>query len=184
LNQLERVADFPGHTQKLPGPRLTIFRLPAGQRQPQHLLEATAGPGLTVLGLDLGQRRGEGDLTYVQPLNAVQAGESLALTLYLRADADLSEDYLVLVRLCSATGDTITTAETAPCAGACPMTTWAPGEVVPVALDLPLPPALPAGTYRLELQFLRPETRQAVPFTPAGPDAGVLVLAEVNVVAR
>jgi hypothetical protein len=184
LNQLEQVAEFPGHTQNLPGPRLTIFRLPSDQLQPQHVLDATADPGLAVLGLDLGQRRGEGDLAYIQPLKAVQAGESLALTLYLRADAALPEDYLVLVRLRSAASDVITTAETAPCAGGCPTTTWAPGQVVPVALDLPLPPALSAGTYRLELQLLRPDAREAVPFVPAGPEAGVLVLAEVEVLTR
>jgi hypothetical protein len=184
LDQLEQVADFPGHTQKLPGPRLTIFRVPSGQLQPQHALEATAGPGLVVLGLDLGRRRGEGDLAFIQALDAVQAGQVLAMTLYLRAEVPLPEDYLVAVRLRDAVGDVVVTAETAPCAGACPMTAWTPGRVVPIALDLPLAPALPAGTYHLELQLLHPGTREAVPFVPAGPDAGVLVLAAIDVLER
>lgn len=184
LSGLERVADFPGHTAKLPGPRLTVFRVPAAEPLPQQILEAAAGPGLRLLGLDLGQRRGAGDLAYVQPQGAVAAGQTLALTLYMRADAALPEDYLVAVRLRSAAGEVVSTAEAAPCGGSCPPTGWVPGEVVPLALDLPLAPSLPAGAYRLELQVLRPGTREALPWAPAGPEAGVLLLAEVVVLAR
>ncbi len=179
LSRLERVADFPGHTQKLPGPRLTIFRLPAGGPHPQRSLDVAAGSGLRLLGLDIGWRRGEGELSYVQAVAGLRAGESLALALYMRADAALPEDYTALLRLRAADGKVVASTEVAPCGGACPTSGWAPGQVVVVNADISLAPVLPAGAYRLELQVLRPGTRQPLPFAPAGPEAGTLALAEI-----
>lgn len=179
LDQLERVADFPGHTQKLPGPRLTIFRLPGGGPRPQRGLDAVAGPGLRLLGLDVGRRQGEGELSYVRAADDMRAGEPLALALYMRADAALPEDYTALLRLRAADGRIVAAVEAVPCGGACPTSGWVPGQVVVVNADMSLAPVLPAGTYRLELQLLRPGARQPLPFTPAGPEPDTLTLAAI-----
>ncbi len=184
LDQMERVADFPGHTQKLPGPRLTIFAVPQGELRPQHELRVTAGPGLRVLGFDVGHRREEGELAYVSAAQPVRAGDVLGLTLYLQAAAVLPEDYLVAVRLRDAAGQTLASQEQVSCAGACPPTAWVVGQVVADRADLVLAPVLPAGRYRLEVQFLRPRTREPLAIDPAGPEPGVLLLTEIDLLER
>jgi hypothetical protein len=184
LSQMKRVADFPGDTQKLPGPRLTIFEVPQGELRPQHELSATAGPGLRVLGFDVGHRQEEGELAYVSAARPVRAGDVLGLTLYLQADSALPEDYLVAVRMRNAEGRAVASLEQAPCAGACPPPTWARGQVIADREDMPLAPVLPAGKYRLEVQFLRPGTKEALAIDPAGPEPGVLLLTEIDLLER
>ncbi len=183
LDQMEEAADFPGHTQQLPGPRLTIYRVPKGSPHYQHALQATAGPGLEILGFDVGHRQGEGELAYVSTAAPLRAGEVLALNLYLQAANPLPEDVLVAVHLRNAEGRSVASLERPPCTGACPATTWPPGQVVVERADMPLPPVLPAGTYLLELQFLRPGTKEPLSIVPGG-EGGVLRLTEIKLLER
>lgn len=181
LGQMERVADFPGHTQDLPGPRLTIYRVPAGETAPFYPLDITAGPGLRLLGCDVGQRRGKGEITFVATETTIRPGDTLGLTLYLQASAPLPLDYLVSVRLRNSAGQTVAWSERPPCNGACPTTGWTPGETILEQQDLPLSPMLPAGIYDLEVQFLDPETNQPLPVSPTTGEAGTILLAQINV---
>lgn len=186
LNRLERVpdGDFPGHTRKLPGPRLTIFRVPEGPPQAAHPLDITAGPGLRFLGYDVGRRAGEGDLTYVRDTSTLNPGDTLALTLYLQARATLPEDYLVSLRLRDAAGRVVAAQDLPPCNGACPPTTWAVGTIVMDEKDLPLPPSLAPGRYRLEVRFLRPDGKEALPLSPGDFPEGTFPLTTIELVEK
>ncbi len=181
---LDAFVNLGGHTQNLPGPRLTIFRVPDLPLHPQQRLETVAGPGVRLLGFDAGKRREEGDLAYVTAEPNLRAGQVLGLTLYLQADKSLPEDYLVRVRLIDAAGKVVASQEQAPCAGACPASQWIPGQVVVDREDMPLPPALPAGTYQLELQVLRPENKEPLPFTPVGSETTELLLRPIPLLER
>jgi hypothetical protein len=180
LDQLEPVADFAGHTQDLPGPRLTIYRVPQGEFVAHFPLEVATGPGLRIRGFDLGQRRGQGDLAYVGKKSTFQPGDIVALTLYLDTIAQLPEDYVVSVRLRNAEGRTVAWQEQVPCAGKCPTSAWVPGAIVVEEVDLPTSPVLTAGTYRLELQFLRAADKTPLPAMPSGDEEGIIWLAELT----
>ncbi len=172
LGRLEAVADFAGHTQDLPGPRLTIYRVPERPLSPQVPLDLVAGPGLRLLGADVGRRLGEGDLSYVSASTTFRPGEIIATTLYLRADGPLPEEYTVALWLRSAEGRVVARQEAAPCAGACPTSRWTPGEVVIVQQDLLTSPVLSPGRYRLEVAFLRPG---GAPLPGGGGEGGFLL---------
>jgi 4-amino-4-deoxy-L-arabinose transferase-like glycosyltransferase len=180
LDRLEPVADFAGHTQDLPGPRLTIYRVPQGALMMQYPSQVTTEPGLRLLGFDLGQRRGQGDLAYVSEQTTFQPGDIIALTLYLDTIDDLPEDYFVSVRLRNTEGRTVAWQEQPPCAGNCPTTRWISGEVVVEQVDLPTSPVLLEGTYQLELQFLRAVDKTPLPTVPPGQE-GIILLTEVTV---
>lgn len=185
LNRLERVpeGDFPGHTARLPGPRLTIFRVPPGAVQGTHLLDITAGPGLRLLGFDAGVRTAEGDLTCVRDTAILHPGEPLALTLYLQAQERLPEDYIVSLRLRDGAGRVVAALDQTPCNGACPPSSWPVGQTVMDDKDLPLPPTLPAGTYRLEVRFLRP-SGEPLPLAPGLFPEETLLLAEIQLAEK
>jgi 4-amino-4-deoxy-L-arabinose transferase-like glycosyltransferase len=181
LERMDPVADFPGHTQDLPGPRLTIYRVPAGDTSPGHPADVTAGPGLRLMGFDVGHRRGQGALSYVAAGTTFRAGDSLGLTLYLQAANPLPADYMVSLRLLNEEERTVAWEERAPCGGACPPTTWVTGEVVLDLEDLPLSPMLPPGTYFLEAQFLHPDTKQPLPLSSPTEKEGTVLLTPISV---
>jgi hypothetical protein len=93
-------------------------------------------PRLTLLGYDLAQSRFE-------------PGQSLPVTLYWQAEAEMAVNYTVFVQLLDRQGQVAAQVDLPPQAGAAPTTTWLPGEILTDPYSIPIPADLPPGPYRL-----------------------------------
>jgi hypothetical protein len=79
-----------------------------------------------------------------------------------------SADYQVFVHVIDSAGRTIAQVDVAPGGGAAPSTSaWEPGQQIAVPLPLPLPDALPSGTYQVTLGMYNPQDGQRLPFAGA-----------------
>lgn len=78
-------------------------------------------------------------------------GDSLALTLYWRADSKIEKDYTVFIHLLDASGDVRAQIDAQPRGGAYPTSLWDSGEIVRDEYSVELPPDLAAGDYSIEL---------------------------------
>ena len=81
--------------------------------------------------------------------DTARSGEALRLRLYWQAQAPIDEDYTVFVQLLDGRGDLWAQQDCQPQRGDYPTSLWRRGEVIWDGHDIPLPPDLPAGTYRL-----------------------------------
>jgi hypothetical protein len=138
------------------GPNLAIYATglgdPAGE--PRTPSGATLGGGAVTL---------DG---YRHPAEA-RPGATLPLALYWRANRPLPADYTVFVHLLDATGGKAAQRDLPPLEGRRPTSGWRPGELLRDDQDLPLPPNLPPGTYRLVVGMYDPATLAAI--TDGGP---------------
>jgi hypothetical protein len=99
------------------------------------------------LGVDLGGRVELLGYDLAEPT----AGESLALTLYWRALAEMETDYTVFVHLLAPDGSMAGQQDAYPVAGTYPTSLWLPGEVVVDRYEIPVRADTPAGVHRLEV---------------------------------
>jgi hypothetical protein len=114
----------------------------------------------------------------------LSAGRVLTLTLHWQALQVLPADYKVFVHLVDAQGAAVTQDDAFPRAGRYPTWAWQPGDIVPDAhrLDLPPAPDLPPGPYRLLVGMYHPDTGERLPVSgPAGPvPDGAILLQELR----
>ena len=125
---------------------IDIERAPASpdERPPiQHPLQVRVGEGLTFLGSD----RDRSDL---------RPGETLALTLYWQATAEIEQDHVVSVWLSGAGGD-LSLWRGHPVHGRYPFTQWQADEFVRDRYALRLPLDAPEGDADLRLALLDAE---------------------------
>src|SRR6185437_13269025 len=96
---------------------------------------------------------------------AASANASLVVNLAWRALAQPSASYTVFVHLLDANGHLVAQHDGQPLDGTYPTTDWDPGDTVYDAVDVSLPPTLPAGTYSVEVGLYRLDTgvRLALP---------------------
>lgn len=104
-------------------------------------LEVPLSQDLTLLGYDL-------------PVPEVSPGQALAFNLYWRAERDVSEDYLIRVRLQEESGAYLIQAEDAPAHGSYPTHLWVSGEIVRDSHSLALPAQAPQGRYSLQVELV------------------------------
>jgi len=95
-------------------------------------------PGLRLLGYDL-------------PLDSLQPGQTLPLTLYWKARAAPEEEPELLLALRTEAGELVVQRRGPLAEGRYPVTRWSAGEVVRDWQELTLPPDLPVGDYWLTL---------------------------------
>ncbi len=131
-------------TEDLPNPQV-ILNQPFGQT-----------PDLTLLGYDLVNR-------------ADQPGPNLKLTLYWRAEAQLSLNYTTFVHLYDATGEIVAQKDQLPLNGPYPTSLWYPGEIIADEIVVYLPAEPPSGTHQLVIGMYDWQTGQRliVPGHPA-----------------
>jgi hypothetical protein len=112
------------------------LEVPAGAPGPRPpiLSAALFEPGLRLLG-------------YEWSGGAIQAGQSLFLTLWWRAEADLSADYTSFLHLGRQT--VVAQRDGQPCQGLFPTSHWRAGDLVRDSFALTLPPETPPGVYPL-----------------------------------
>ncbi|MBN1220934.1 MAG: glycosyltransferase family 39 protein [Anaerolineae bacterium] len=107
-------------------------------------------------------------LGYDVPAPRLNPGDTLPVTLYWQAGAEMDLDYTVFVQLLNAAGLVVSQVDLPPLAGAAPTTTWLPGEILTDAYTLPLPPDLPPGNYRLITGLYHAPTGQRLPVSAGG----------------
>jgi hypothetical protein len=91
--------------------------------------------------------------------------ETLNLTLYWRSDATLPTDYTTFVHIRDSTGQSagqsgtiVAQMDRPPADGAYPTSLWDPGEVIPDAIQIPVPAQIPAGGYEIVVGLYDPAT--------------------------
>jgi hypothetical protein len=119
-------------------------------------------------------------------VNAIaRAGETLRPRLCWQAQAPMDEDYTVFVHLLDEGGHLRAQQDCGPQRGDYPTSLWRRREVIWDGHDIPLPPDLPAGTYRLVAGMYLLESMERLPvFDETGrrlPD-DLIPLGEIQVV--
>lgn len=134
---------------------------------PTHLLDYHLGDAIRLVGYDL--------------TGGVEAGGTLTVTLYWRADGAPGGDYRVFVHLLDARGEMVTQHDGPPRWGRYPTPAWQAGDVVPDEHVLAIPPSLPEGPFSLAVGMYRPDTLERLPVTgPAGPLPDGRILLDVR----
>jgi hypothetical protein len=130
----------PEATSEIPLTSLTLLHRPHNfvPPTPQHPSPAVFGDPaqIRLLGYDF-------------PQPDLRPDETLPLTLYWQAEAEMTTNYTVFVQLLNETGQVVAQVDAQPQAGTAPTPTWLPGEILSDPYTLTLPPTLPPGTYRL-----------------------------------
>ena len=110
-----------------------------------HPLNATLGSQVELLGYDL-------------PAEAVRPGDTLRLTLYWRALAEMDEGYTVFTHLLAPDGTLAGQRDNYPVGGTYPTSLWLVGEVVADVYEIPVRADAAPGAYRLEVGMYVVET--------------------------
>ena len=131
--------------------RLAVYAVPErAPASPDHLLnvlltDAQTGDQVTLVGYSL--------------LNDRLAGGDIAqISLYLRADRTPTQRYKVFLHVLDAANHIVGQRDAEPGGGARLTTLWSPGEVVADNAGVPIHPATPPGTYRVEAGMYEPQT--------------------------
>ncbi|MDY7077087.1 MAG: hypothetical protein SXV54_09210 [Chloroflexota bacterium] len=137
-----------------------------------HPLTATLGSQVELLGYDLSPlipapSPHEGE-------RIVAPGETLTLTLYWRALAEMDEDYTVFTHLVAPDGSMTGQRDSQPVSGAYPTSLWLPGEVVSDVYEIPVRADAPSGEHRLEVGMYIAETGVRLPVSNTSDDAAFL----------
>jgi 4-amino-4-deoxy-L-arabinose transferase-like glycosyltransferase len=115
----------------------------------------------------------------------VGSGETLRPRLYWQARDSVDKDYTVFVHLLDERGNLRAQQDYQPQRGDYPTSLWQRGEVIWDGHEIPLPPDLPAGTYRLVAGMYLLESMERLPvFDESGkrlPD-DLIPLGEIQVV--
>jgi 4-amino-4-deoxy-L-arabinose transferase-like glycosyltransferase len=97
-------------------------------------------------------------------------GDPVHVTLYWRAAATPSQDYVVFVHLLDAAEQVRGQIDAPPAGGSAPTRSWLPGEVIRDERTFAVARDAPPGTYRFEVGLYRPDTGQRVPLADGSGD--------------
>lgn len=123
---------------------------------PEEPTSFTLGEGINLLGYTVDRR--------------VEPGETVAVTLYWRADRELDRDYKVFVHLYDGRGGILAQRDRHPGLGARPTTTWEKGEVLADRYHVDLPSATSPGIYPLGIGLYDPASGDRLPVYGPGGD--------------
>jgi len=115
-----------------------------------HPLTATLGDQVALLGYDLSAE-------------TVAPGDTLTLTLYWRALAEMDEDYTVFVHLLAPDGSMAGQRDNQPVGSSYPTSLWLAGEVVTDVYEIPVRAGGAPGAHRLEVGMYVAETGARLP---------------------
>jgi hypothetical protein len=97
-------------------------------------------------------------LGYDLSSDSVAPGETLTLTLYWRALAEMGTDYTVFTHLLAAGGSMTGQQDNQPISDTYPTSLWVPGEVVTDVYEIAVRSGAPEGEHRLEIGMYVAET--------------------------
>ena len=104
---------------------------------------------------------------YSRPTDQVTAGDVAQITLFWQAERTPVRRYKVFIHLLDGVNHVISQRDAEPGGGVRLTTLWTAGEIVADHYGLPIHPATPPGTYRLEVGMYDGETGQRLS-TPEG----------------
>jgi len=116
----------------------------------QHPLTANLSDQVEFLGYDL-------------PGGGIEAGDTLSLTLYWKAMAEMDTSYTVFAHVLDSENKVWGQRDSLPGGGTLPTTGWLPGEVIADQYEVPVQPDAPSGRYVIEVGMYRAETGQRLP---------------------
>jgi hypothetical protein len=144
------------------------LRPPDGEPLFLTAIEVEANPGL--IQSDLGMQHHSdsrlGESIHLMGYNVEETakpGDTLHLTLFWEARAEISEDYTVFTHLLDEANDVRGQHDGQPADGFSATSKWRPGIPLRDPHDLPLPPDLPPGDYRIEVGMYDAETGERLP---------------------
>jgi hypothetical protein len=136
----------------------TLIEVPPGRPgpRPPHPGQAAFEPGLTFLG-------------YEWSGNSVQAGQSLFLTLWWKAETDLDTDYTSFVHVGTGLGGTgiVAQRDGQPCQGLFTTSHWRAGDLIRDSFAVTFPLDVPAGDYPLAIGWYTFPDLQRLPLLAA-----------------
>ncbi len=97
------------------------------------------------------------------PLHVDEAGDTLLLTLYWRAESPVAENYTVFTHLQNAEGELVAQQDNVPVRGARPTSGWQPGELIEDPYELHIPTEASYGDYTLSVGMYDPATVERLP---------------------
>jgi hypothetical protein len=148
------------------GISLALYHTPRRYEDEMRPLDARLQDEVRLLGYVVRDRTGQA----VDRLEVVP-GESIALTLYWRADTALAEDYTVFTHLLDPTGWLRGQRDNPPRGGSLPTSAWTPGTLVVDQYRIALAADAPSGDYAIEVGMYRPDS--GVRLRVAGTDGDV-----------
>jgi hypothetical protein len=116
----------------------------------QHPLPANLSNRVEFLGYDLPSRK-------------IKAGDTLSLTLYWKALAEMDTSYTVFVHVLDSENKVWGQRDSLPGEGNLPTTGWLPGEVIVDQYKVPIRPDARPGQYVIEIGMYQAETGQRLP---------------------
>lgn len=116
----------------------------------QHPLEANLGGRVRFLGYDLNA-------------TAVRPGDTLHLTLYWQALAEMDESYTVFTHLLDKGNIVRGQKDNLPVGGSLPTSCWVKDEIIVDEYNIPIQPNAPPGQYVIEIGMYQLETMQRLP---------------------
>jgi len=126
--------------------RAHLFEVP----EMQHSLGIRLGEQVTLLGYDLSA-------------DQIQAGDTLALTLYWQAVTEMESSYTVFTHLLDGEGRIWGQKDAVPGGGQLPTTSWVEGEIIEDGYEIEVSRDAPAGEYALEVGMYQWETGERLP---------------------
>ncbi len=116
----------------------------------QHPLIANLSNRVEFLGYDLRSEE-------------IRSGDTLSLTLYWKALAEMDTSYTVFVHVLDSENNVWGQRDSLPGGGTLPTTGWLPGEVIVDQYEVPIQPDAPPGRYVIEVGIYRAETGERLP---------------------
>jgi hypothetical protein len=115
----------------------------------------------------------------------LRPGDPLELVLYWQALAKLNRDYTVFVHVVNASGQIAAQWDAMPRGNAFPTTHWPIGTAIDDPHQVPLPPSLPVGEYRIVLGMYHVQTGERLPVVGSDgesiPDAAIVLKRSIKV---
>jgi len=144
----ELVLAYPGH----PCDFCVFQRTHPLRIEPSHPVQALLGDQARLIGYDLSHQ-------------TVQPGDTLHLTLYWEAVAEMDKDYTVFTHLLSPDGTVAAAKDNPPIRALLPTSLWPVGVLLVDHYDIDLPPDAGSGDYELEVGMYLFETLERLPVT-------------------
>lgn len=133
-----------------------------------YLADSSTLANATPLNIELGD---EMMLLGYQGNGAVlEAGQTLALSLFWQAEKQASRPYTVFIHLVDNNGQIIAQQDNWPVQGSWPPTCWQKGQPIQDTYQLTIPPETPPGTYQLYVGMYDSQNGARLT-TPTGQDA-------------
>ena len=130
---------------------------------PQHLIEVELGDVIRLRGYDIARQE-----------------KALALKLYWESLVALDSNQTVFVHVRNRAGETIAQMDRPPVNGVYPTSLWAPGEIIPDELVIPLPDNLPPDNYSVVVGMYDYATGLRLPIAESADNSATLLAMQIE----